>query len=225
MLRVGARRYAPGVRVLLTASLLALGLSASAPASARADVCGRVTEAGLCEDAKTLVFCEEDALVRVECPADELCVVGDERFAGVAACVATALASCDDLSEAGTCAGTRSLVYCDERGAHEERCEDGSTCRWVDDENWFACVPESGARPEPVPEDPGPAEPPPESPGTQTPNDTAAEASPAVSRGGAPPAEEFMAGGSGCTGGASTGLVAMMAGALVALLSRSRRRV
>ncbi len=223
LLRRGAGGYSPSVRVLLTASLLALGLSASAPASARAEACGRVTEAGLCEDAKTLVFCEDDALVRVECPADELCVIGDERFAGVAACVATALAECEDFSEEGTCAGTRSLVYCDERGAHEERCAEGSTCAWVDEEDWFACVPDSDARPEPVPEQPGPAEPLPESPGTEPPGDTATDATPAVTQGGAPPAEEFMAGGSGCGGGASTGLPAFLA-AFAGVIAAAARR-
>ena len=208
--------------------IVALLLLVAAPARAGVP-CGEITSAGMCRDSKTLVFCDGGTLETLTCPSGEVCT-HDERFGGAAGCIATMMAGCGDVPEAGTCAGPDTLVFCDNRAIVERRCPTGTRCTWVAGEGWYDCVvpdPNGSEGPEtPGPETP---EPPPTEPTEPTepatPDNDAGEAarmSPEVSGGGAPAAGEFIAGGSGCTGGGALAPWLATIGLLMAGWRRSR---
>jgi hypothetical protein len=203
--------------------IFAMLLLSSAPAQAGVP-CGDITSDGLCRDSKTLVFCDDGTLETLTCPAGEVCTT-DDRFGGAAGCIATMMAGCGDVPEVGTCAGPETLVFCDNRAIVERRCPIGTRCSWVAAEGWYDCVvpdPNGAEGPEtPAPEtpEPPPAEPTePANPDSE--NGDAARMSPEVSGGGAPAAGEFIAGGSGCSGGVGAGWVLAFFGLLGARLRR-----
>jgi len=69
--------------------LASVPLVCFANAPAYAEDCGNVTAKGVCQDAKTLVFCEEGELEVIRCQEGELCAFDDARFNGGAGCIAT----------------------------------------------------------------------------------------------------------------------------------------
>lgn len=191
---------------------------------ARAETCGNVTERGLCQDAKTLLFCKGGTLQSMRCPQGELCA-HDDRFGGAAGCIATRYTGCGAVTEAGLCAGD-TLLYCEQGRVEELVCPDGTTCGAVvgNEGTEFDCVVQTGTNVEPAPA-PEPVE-----PGTDdtnvdegSPIDPAQTMGPSVERGGAP-AEEFgAAGGAGCAGGGLGGAGLGALWALVAMLWRGVR--
>ncbi len=72
--------------------------------AAHAEPCGNVTATGMCLDSKTVLFCEGGELQTMTCASGESCDL-NAVFDGVAACVGTRYAGCGDVSESGQCAG------------------------------------------------------------------------------------------------------------------------
>ena len=66
---------------------------------ARAEDCGNVTAKGVCQDAKTLVYCDNGSLAVMRCPTGELCAYDEDRFNGAAGCIATRYAGCGAVPE------------------------------------------------------------------------------------------------------------------------------
>lgn len=192
-------------------------------APARAEVCGNVTEHGLCQDAKTLVFCHEGELETMRCAAGELCA-NDDRFGGAAGCIATRYMGCGAVTEQGLCAGD-TLLFCANERIEELVCPEGTRCGAVTTEDGLEhdCLVATVAPV--VPEDPAPVEPgedgehmdEPEPVDDDQKQGVASDALPSVEQGGAGPASDYGAeGGAGCQGG-PTGLLPL---ALLALLRR-----
>ncbi len=200
------------VRVTLL-TLLPLCLLAS---EAHADECGDVTEHGLCQDPKTVVFCHDGKLEMMRCPLGELCA-NDERFSGAASCIGAEHMGCGQVTELGLCVDD-TLLFCSEGRVEEVSCLEGSKCARISTDEGVAydCVNEVGTD-EPVEADG-------ENVDESEPMTAGATASedetpmPSVEKGGAGPASRYHAGGgAGCSGGPS-GLVSL------ALLAVSRRR-
>lgn len=211
------------VRWVPPLSFLLVGLLSSAPA-ARATDCGNVTELGLCQDAKTLVFCEEGELEVVRCQSGEVCSF-DERFDGAAACIATRYAGCGAVPEQGLCAGS-TLLYCANARVEERECAAGTHCQAVDirGEQHFDCVAVSGVATEPADDEETPVEPGDDVDGVEdsTPVDPDGETPlPSVQKGGAGPASSYSAGGGSCAGGAG-GIMALALGIAARLFRRLR---
>lgn len=217
------------MRALLPASvlLLALGLAPSA----RAEDCGNITAKGVCQDAKTLVYCEDGDLETVRCPTGEVCAVDEERFNGAAGCIATRYAGCGAVPEQGLCAGS-TLLYCANGRVEELECQAGTTCQPVnlDGAVDFDCVASAGfvspttpdagesddTEVQPGEDDDGTDDPTPVEPGDDVPL-------PSVQRGGAGPAADYGAGGDvGCLGG-SGGAGGLIAVFLVSRMIRRRK--
>lgn len=196
------------MRIFLASALL-FTVIAARPALA-AD-CGNVTAKGVCQDAKTLVFCEEGELEVMRCQGGEVCAYDEERFNGAAGCIATRYAGCGAVPEQGLCAGS-TLLYCANGTIEELECPTGTTCEAVtiDRVTDFDCVVRSAA-----PNDQGQAETP-VSPGEDvdgvdnpTPVDTPEGAPlPSVDKGGAGPAE--VSAGGGCSGGLASSAFALL---------------
>jgi hypothetical protein len=194
-------------RILLSFSC-ASTLLVSAPS--RAESCGNVTERGTCQDAKTLVFCDDGELATMRCGAGELCS-HDERFHGAAGCIATRYTGCGAVTELGLCAGD-TLLYCSNNTVEELVCPDGTACGAVstDDGVEYDCVSLASTN-EPT-EDPKPVEPGEDGTDVDEPSPVEVQGTPgpSIEQGGAP-AEEFDAsGGAGCNG-AGSGLWALVA--------------
>lgn len=194
------------MRALLPLGLLLLVLVQPA----RAEDCGNITAKGVCQDAKTLVFCEAGDLETIRCPAGEVCAVDQEQFNGAAGCIATRYAGCGAVPEQGLCAGS-TLLYCANGRVEELECQAGTTCQPVNHDGAvdFDCVAAAFGSDttdvtEPEDTDVQPGEdgdgtddPTPVEPGDDVPL-------PSVERGGAGPAADYGgAGGTGCQGGAS----------------------
>lgn len=213
------------MRALFLASASLLALSSSP--SARAADCGNVTHRGLCQDAKTLVFCESGELETIRCPSGELCVVGDERFDGAAGCIATRYAGCGAVPEEGLCAGS-TLLYCANGRIEETECPSDTRCQSVSygDDIGFDCVSTSGLSAtgeatggganddgEDVDVPPSPIDDDEIDDPTPVQNDGRAPL-PSVERGGAGPAAAYTAAGDGCQGGATPGILGLIVLAL-----------
>jgi hypothetical protein len=210
------------VRALIVAAIPLLFVSLS-DVAARAVDCGNVTAKGVCQDAKTLVFCESGELEVIRCPSGELCVVDDARFSGAAGCIATRFAGCGAVPEHGLCAGS-TLLYCANGRAEELECPAGTRCQSVTygDAIGSDCVSTSGlsatsettsgqddngTRPdpsEPIDDEDEVDEP------TPVQSDGRAPL-PSVERGGASAAAAYADPGEGCHGGASVGLFGLLA--------------
>lgn len=194
----------PVTHRLLVSITLASALLASAPS--RAESCGNVTERGMCQDAKTLVFCKDGALQSLRCGTGELCS-HDDRFHGAAGCIATRYTGCGAVPELGLCAGN-TLLYCANNQVEELTCPEGTACAAQvpqdseEDGVEYDCVIQAIAPPTPT--EPEPVEPGQDGTDVEegSPMDTEkATPGPSVEQGGAP-AEEFDAsGGAGCSGG------------------------
>jgi hypothetical protein len=207
---------------LLVSITFASALLVSAPS--RAETCGNVTERGMCQDAKTLVFCKDGTLQSLRCGAGELCS-HDDRFHGAAGCIATRYTGCGAVPELGLCAGN-TLLYCANNQVEELACPEGTLCAAQAPQNGedgveYDCVIQSIAPTTPT--EPEPVEP--GQDGTDvdegSPMETQqATPGPSVEQGGAP-AEEFDAsGGAGCSGGAH-GLWALLSLGLLRLRRRA----
>jgi hypothetical protein len=217
------------VRPLLFASLFLL-IPALTASSVRAADCGNITAQGVCQDAKTLVFCEEGELEVIRCPTGELCVTEVDRFNGAAGCIATRYAGCGAVPEQGLCAGS-TLLYCANGRVEEFECPSGTRCQDVNYGDYIEvdCVTASstssssadnngttdGTGEEPV--QPGD-----DSDGTDNP--TPVETSdgaplPSVETGGAGPAADYDATGAGCDAGGGASALAL----LVLMALRGRR--
>jgi len=217
------------VRALLPASVLLLALGASS--SARAEDCGNITAKGVCQDAKTLVYCEDGDLETVRCPTGEVCAVDEERFNGAAGCIATRYAGCGAVPEQGLCAGS-TLLYCANGRVEELECQAGTNCQPVNLDGVvdFDCVASAGFV-SPTAPDAGESDDTEVQPGVDdddiddsTPVEPGDDVPlPSVQRGGAGPAADFGAGGdAGCHGG--TGGAGGLAAAFIALIAMLRRR-
>jgi len=185
--------------------------------SVHATTCGEVRAAGSCEGNTTLLYCQNDVLVRVECPSGELCVLDDAHFQGAAGCVAASLAGCGDVNESGACDAKDTLVFCDAREVKKRTCPVGTSCGWVEEEGWFDCVSNHLSRDQPfaqTPEAEPPTEPGPDGIPTEEPaqpaTDSGAAQAPSVQAGGAPAAGEYQAAGSGCGAGSGGANVAIL---------------
>jgi hypothetical protein len=206
----------------LTAGLLLLGSTASV----HAGDCGNVTSDGLCVDGKTLVWCDDGQVKEFTCPGGEVCV-SHEAFGDGFGCIATQYTACGDVPEEGRCStdGQR-LTWCDTDRVRDRRCNLGSVCAWVEDEQWYDCVQATQAaqRPEPTePTDDG-TEPVVEpTPPNQDLDQEAGGPVPNVEKGGAA-AEPIAGGGAGCqaAGGLLDPLV-ILAGLLLGGLIISSR--
>lgn len=192
-----------------------------ATASARAEECGNVSEDGLCQDPKTLLYCQDGELEQMDCGADEICVRHD-FFGGSSGCVHTRYTGCGDITEAGTCVGDK-LLYCQSDKVQERTCDQGWTCGVVtsDEGDYHDCVGQQGVSPS-TPDDEG----------AEAPERIAAEdsaeleslggqkdnAAPTVQSGGAGAVGETAGGGAGCEVGGGS----VLAFALVGLLRRRR---
>ncbi len=187
--------------------LFASTLLAAAPS--RADSCGNVTERGVCQDAKTLVFCDNGELATMRCGAGELCS-HDERFDGAAGCIATRYTGCGSVTELGECAGD-TLLFCANNQVDEFVCPEGTTCGAVstDDGVEYDCVSHTTTEPTEEPEPVTPGE-----DGTDvdepSPVEIAGTPGPSIEQGGAPADEFDASGGAGCAG-AGVGLWALFA--------------
>lgn len=219
----------------LVVALLAFAvLTDASPASALP--CGVVTAAGSCDSKATLLYCGDGQLVRVECPAGELCVTDDDRFDGAAGCVAASLAGCDAVDEAGACDTKDTLVFCEAREVKRRSCPDGTSCGWVEEEGWFDCISNHLSREEGFANGAGNNQPPtpvpdssetvdnqePELPGVSE----GPVEDPTVATGGAPAAGDFEAAGTGCglgRGAEGSALFLALAG-LWLLAMRGRQR-
>lgn len=207
------------MRSVPPAALFLIGVLSSAPA-ARATDCGNVTELGLCQDAKTLVFCEAGELEVIRCQSGELCSF-DERFEGAAACIATRYTGCGAVTEQGLCAGS-TLLYCANGRVEERECAAGTHCQATDisGEQHFDCVAVNGVATEPDDDEDTPVEPGEDTDGVEngTPVDSDGDApKPSVQKGGAGPASSYTAGGGSCSGGdvGSLSLIALALGTAV----------
>lgn len=208
--------------LLASASLLALS---STPTAHAAD-CGNVTARGVCQDAKTLVFCESGELETLRCPTGEVCVIDADRFDGAAGCIATRYAGCGAVPEQGLCADS-TLLYCANGRVEETECPVGTRCQSVDYGDGFDvdCVSTSGLSatgeatggedPDDDQEEPSP--PIDDDDGTDDPtpvqNDGGAPL-PSVERGGAGAASDYTATGDGCHGGTAPGILGLIVLAL-----------
>lgn len=210
---------------LLVSITFASALLASAPS--RAESCGNVTERGMCQDAKTLVFCKDGTLQSLRCGQGELCS-HDDRFQGAAGCIATRYTGCGAVPELGLCAGN-TLLYCANNQVEELACPEGTACgvqvsQASEDAEAgveYDCVIQSVAPTTPT--EPEPVEPGQDGTDVEegSPMDTEkATPGPSVERGGAPADEFDASGGAGCAGGAP-GLWALVSLALIALRRRS----
>lgn len=237
------------MRSLLT-SLMGFGIVALVAAGdARAADCGNVTEAGLCQDPKTLVYCAKGVLETLACPEDEICVDHHEFFDGGSGCVKPRYAGCGDITEVGRCVGDTVVLYCDGEQVTERTCDAGWRCGLVAANregapDYYDCVPDestaptesdasagsdadAGTPPASDDSDAGTADP--DGPATEPSFAPDALAAPTVERGGAGAMSEYSAGGgaacmAGPDGAASTGLVLGLAVLALAGLRASRRR-
>lgn len=208
-------------RFLLTAIPLIASL-AQVPAHA-AD-CGNVTAEGVCQDAKTLVFCEAGELEVIRCQVGELCAHDVDRFNGAAGCIATRYAGCGAVPEQGLCAGS-TLLYCANGRVEEFECPSGMRCESVVTPEGTAdsdCVVASaiaedneGTAREEVPVQPGDDSDDVDNPTPVATNDGAPL--PSVQKGGAGPAENYSAGGGGCHSGTGSVFALGLAGLLLAV--------
>jgi len=186
---------------------------------AYADDCGNVTAKGVCQDAKTLVFCEEGALEVIRCQEGELCAHDEERFNGGAGCIATRYAGCGAVPEQGLCAGS-TLLYCANGRVEELECPTGTHCEAVatpDGSADYDCVVMSavsgdnnGTAPGEIPVEPGE-----DTDGVDDPTpveSTGGAPLPSVQKGGAGPALDYSAGGGSCQGGPGSALALLIAG-------------
>lgn len=219
------------MRALLPIPLLAL-LLAGTSAPAHAEDCGNITAKGVCQDAKTLVYCEDGDLETVRCPSGEVCTIDKERFDGAAGCIATRYAGCGAVPEQGLCAGS-TLLYCANGRVEELECQAGTTCQPVahDGAVDFDCVasggfvstttPDAGesddTEVEPGEDGDGVDDSTPVEPGDDVPL-------PTVQRGGAGPAADLGAGDDVGCGGGPGGAGALIALALLAVASFLRRK-
>lgn len=189
------------VRSLLLASI---SLIALVTAPARAADCGNVTAKGVCQDAKTLVFCEEGELETIRCQEGELCAFDSERFNGAAGCIASRYAGCGAVPEQGLCAGS-TLLYCANNRVEELECPAGTACEAVvGSAADFDCVVQSAMSGETKDTPETPVNPGEDSDNIDEP--TAVETNdgaplPTVEQGGAGPAADYDVGGAGCNGG------------------------
>ncbi|MFO0745652.1 MAG: hypothetical protein U1F43_08260 [Myxococcota bacterium] len=208
---------------------------------ARAEDCGNVSESGICQDPKTLVYCAKGELETMTCPEGEICVA-HEFFDGGFGCVKTRYAGCGDITEAGRCVGDSLVLYCENDRVTERACDDGWTCGLVPADragqsDYYDCVPDATgpSSPSDSGEDAG------STPVSDTDESDATEpdpgfstdtiAAPSIVRGGAGAASEYSAGGgAACNGGGfgDLALAAAVASALYALaqaaIRASRRR-
>lgn len=197
---------------------------------AHAEDCGNITAKGVCQDAKTLVYCEDGDLETVRCPAGEVCAVDAERFNGAAGCIATRYAGCGAVPEQGLCAGS-TLLYCANGRVEELECQAGTSCQPVSHDGAvdFDCVASAGfvspTTPDAGESDDTEVEPGEDGDGIDdsTPVDPGdAVPLPTVQRGGAGPAADFGAAGDvGCLGGPG-GAGGLIAVGLAFLLLRRR---
>jgi len=191
---------------------------ALAQVPAHAEDCGNVTNKGVCQDAKTLVFCEEGELEVIRCQVGELCTPDEERFSGAAGCIATRYAGCGAVPEQGLCAGS-TLLYCANGRVEELECPGGTRCQAVPTDDGsadFDCVvvsaipgDDKGTEPVETPVLPGE-----DSDGIDDPTPVESNEGaplPSVQKGGAGPAEDYQAGGGSCQGG-TTSVFALLAG-------------
>lgn len=200
--------------------MISLSSLAALSGSARADDCGNITENGICQDAKTLVFCDGGELETMRCPAGELCTHND-RFGGAAGCLATRYAGCGLVPEEGLCAG-QTLLYCANNKVQELECPAGTTCQsvlvdGVIDNDCVATAAISGNDTE-VPVEPG-------QDGDEIDEPTPVETTegaplPSVQKGGAGAASDYAAGGGG---GGCAGAPSPLWLSPLALLLRRRR--
>lgn len=218
------------MRTLVPAALLLL--TSSLPLTARAEDCGNVTAEGVCQDAKTLVYCDRGVLQVMRCPTGELCANDQERFNGAAGCIATRYAGCGAVPEQGLCAG-QTLLYCANGRIEELECPAGTRCQAVDGED-YDCVASPGdadatdAGGSAGSEDDTDAEDTPVEPGQDADavDETTPVAStnnaplPTVQKGGAGPASDYDASGTTCQGGTLSWLGAL---AFAVLRMRARR--
>lgn len=194
---------------------------------ARAEQCGNVSEAGVCQDPKTLLYCQDGELETMVCGPDEICVPHD-FFQGNSGCVHTRYTGCGDIPEAGICVGETLLRYCDNDVVQERTCDQGWSCGLVagadGDAGYFDCVPQQGVGPASPEDGEGAEVDPPEYLGAE---DTVEleprygnkdNAAPSVEKGGAAAVGET-AGGGGC----GVGVGALPWTAVFALLAFRRR--
>ena len=207
-------------------TLFALTALATSP-TALAEDCGNVTEKGVCQDAKTLVYCDRGTLVTMRCPTGELCAYDEDRFNGAAGCIATRYAGCGAVPEQGLCAGS-TLLYCANARIEELECPAGTTCQEDGDDADCLSAPAPGTQPESgAGDDNGSGEETPFEPGSDTDdidNPTPVQPStdaplPTVQKGGAGPASDYEASGSTCQGGSASWLAAL---GLLLLFPRAR---
>jgi len=185
-------------------------------APSRAETCGNVTAHGVCQDAKTLVFCKDGEIQTMRCNAGELCA-NDDRFNGAAGCIATRYTGCGAVTELGLCAGD-TLLFCANNQVDEIVCPEGTTCgaEMTDEGLEYDCL-AATLLPVVPPEEPEPIEPGEDGTDVDEPSPmetSSAAPSPSVEQGGAP-AEEFTAGGSGCSGGGAQGVIGALLGLIV----------
>lgn len=127
-------------RALVAAGVLLSAVFATSVPAAHAN-CGDVPTEGRCEDLTTLAWCDGVDVRRITCPGNEICV-RHELFGGAPGCIAPNRTDCgDDITEAGQCTVTNSVVWCDAEGVpRNERCSTGTMCSWDEDNGGYDCL-------------------------------------------------------------------------------------
>lgn len=202
--------------------LVGLFMVVATTTQVRAEACGNVSEEGVCQDPRTLLYCRDGELKTMACATDEICVA-HEFFQGSSGCVPTRYAGCGDITDAGVCVGDF-LIYCDNDQVAQVTCDQGWKCGLVSSDGGrdeYDCVSAQARAPDSAEDGEAAA---PERIGAEDSAEvelggTTDNAAPTVQRGGAAAAGDEAGGGAGCSGG---GLAVGLWG-LGALLARRRR--
>lgn len=212
----------------LPAPLLVLFIATASSAPSRAETCGNVTARGVCQDAKTLVYCKNGTLETMRCAPGELCA-NDDRFNGAAGCIATLYTGCGTVSELGLCAGD-TLLYCANNRVEETICPQGTTCgpQMTEDGLEYDCLVTTPPRVDPPGTEPDtsePAEPVEDDTELDEPSPIKTAESltgPTVEQGGAPPDELDAGGGAACQGAGPASLFPALLTLLAVTAGRRR---
>ncbi|MEC9071566.1 MAG: hypothetical protein VX938_04265 [Myxococcota bacterium] len=122
-----------------------------------------MTAQGNCEDAETLIWCADGALMTLACPPGEVCSA-HEVFDDGYGCLPPENTPCGDIPAEGECTSAGNVVWCLESGKLElMQCGDDAVCGWDSANEWYDCLPAAsmmagGAAPESSDEEGGASE-------------------------------------------------------------------